>query len=166
MDIVYYGWERKLVAKAEMRSGVEKAKRKLSTDEIFKRIHERKPVAKEEIDFIEPKQLREELSRDIEKAGYSINAMASECCITQSQLNDFLNGKKQMSRDKVLLVFITLGYSITKIQRLLRRFGYGELYTRNQRDYIILMGIRESIGIDGIDERLERESLDTLWQKK
>ena len=145
---------------------MEKEKRKLSTDEIFERIHERQPVSKEEIDFVEPKQLKEELRRDIKEAGYSINAMAAECNITQSQLNDFFNGKKQMSRDKLLAVFITLGYPITKIQKLLTRFGHGELYTRNQRDYIILIGIRENIGLDAIDERLEEESLEGLWKKK
>jgi len=149
-----------------MRLGMEKAERKLSTDEIFERIYESKPISKEEIDFVEPKQLREGLSRDIIESGYSINAMASACYITQSQLNDFLNGKKQMSRDKLLSVFITLGYSITKVQRFLRRFGYGELYTRNQRDYIILMGIRDNIGLDEINEKLEGEFLDLLCQKK
>lgn len=145
---------------------MEKTERKLSIDEIFKRIDEGKPISKEEIDFVEPKQLREELSRDIIKAGYSINAMASECYITQSQLNDFLNGKKQMSRDKLLSVFITIGYSVTEVQSLLRRFGYGELYTRNQRDYIILMGIRDRAELDKINEKLEGEFLDLLCQKK
>lgn len=141
---------------------MENAKRKLSTREIFERIHERKPVSTDEIDFVEPKQLRKELSEEIKRAGYSINSMAAECYITQSQLHDFLNGKKKMSRNKLLSVFITLGYPIKKIQKLLTRFGYSELYTRNARDYIILIGIRDNIGVDRINERLEKESLDTL----
>jgi len=145
---------------------MEKEKRKLSTNEIFKRIHERKPVLEEEIEFVKPKQLREKLRWEIEEAGYSISAMADECYITPSQLYDFLNGKKQMSRDKLLSVFITLGYPITKIQKLLTRFGYSELYTRNQRDYIILIGIQESVGTDGINERLKKESLKMLWREK
>lgn len=140
--------------------------KKLSTDEIFTRIYKNEPVSKEEIDFIDSKQMRDELKEKIDNAGYTITTLAIECYITPSHLHDFLSGKKQMSRDKLLAIFITLGYDTKKIQKLLKRFGYSELYSRNLRDFVILKGVKGKIGLDGINEKLEGESLDILCQKK
>lgn len=140
--------------------------KKLSTDEIFTRIYKNEPVSREEIDFIDSKQMLDELKEKIDNAGYTITTLAIECYITPSHLHDFLNGKKQMSRDKLLAVFITLGYDTKKIQKLLKRFGYSELYSRNLRDFVILKGVKGRLGLDGINEKLEGESLDILCQKK
>lgn len=148
-----------------MNQKVTTKKRKFSTNEILELMKARNAVLRENIEFVQPEQLRKQLSNAIKSAGYSINSMASECYITPSQLHGFLKGKKQMSRDKLLSVFITLDYSITRTQKLLIRFGYGELYTRNLRDFIILEGIKDKIGLDEINEKLEAESLESLCQK-
>lgn len=145
---------------------MKETKNSLTTDEIFQKIQNGEPISKEEIEFITPEQLRIDLYNDIKKSGYSINGIATECHITPSQLSDFLNNKKQMNRDKLLSLFITLGYPVTKIKQLLIRFGYNELYTRNVRDFVILKGIKEELGLDEINERLRKETLDTLCQEK
>lgn len=138
----------------------------LNTDEIFQKIQNGEPVSKEEIEFITPEQLRHDLYNDIAAAGYSINRIAMECYITPSQLSDFLNNKKQMSRDKLLSLFITLGYPIAKTKQLLIRFGYNKLYTRNVRDFVILKGIQEQQNLNEINERLRKEALEPLCQER
>lgn len=145
---------------------MKKTKDSLTTDEIFQKIKNGEYVTKEEIEFIAPEQLKNELYNDIVKADYSINRIAVECGITPSQLSDFLNNKKQMNRDKVLAVFITLGYDITKIKQFLIRLGYNELYTRNIRDFIILKGIQDKLTLDEINETLRKEALDSLCPEK
>ena len=66
--------------------------KKLSTDEIFTRIYKNEPVSREEIDFIDSKQMRDELKEKIDNAGYTITTLAIECYITPSHLHDFLAG--------------------------------------------------------------------------
>lgn len=138
----------------------------LSTDEIFQKIENGESITKEEIEFITPEQLRTDLRRDIEKAGYNPNKMATECHITHSHLNDFLNNKKNMSRNKLLSLFITLGYPIAKTKQLLIRFGYNELYARNVRDFAILKGIQDGLTLDEINETLRKDNLEPLCQEK
>ncbi len=91
-----------------------------------------------------------------------MNKLASECSISQSHLSDFLSNKKKLNRDKLLSIFITLGYDIDKIQKSLMHFGISELYPRDMRDFIIMKGIKNHSDLDLINENLGKENLDTL----
>lgn len=137
-------------------------KRALTTDDIFEKIQAGESICAEEIDFVSPEDLRHALYNEFQKHGYSSNQIATECGISPSQLSDFLNSKKQMSRDKLLSIFITLEFDIEKVQKSLLHFGASELYARNARDFIILKGIKEALSLDDINENLRKEHFDTL----
>lgn len=137
-------------------------KRALTTDDIFEKIQAGEPIRAEEIDFASPEALRHALYNAFQEHGYSSNQIATECNISPSQLSDFLNSKKQMSRDKLLSIFITLEFDIEKVQKSLLHFGASELYARNARDFIILKGIKEALSLDDINENLRKEHFDTL----
>lgn len=137
-------------------------KKSLNTDEILKKIENNDNINKTDIDFISQEDLRHALANDISNAGFSINKIASECSITQSHLSDFLSNKKKLNRDKLLSIFITLGYDIKKIQKSLIRFGMNELYPRDMRDFIIMKSVKNHSDLDSINYILRKENLEPL----
>ncbi len=137
-------------------------KKTLDTDEILKKFETDDKIDENDIDFISQEDLRHALANDIAAAGYSMNKLASECSIAQSHLSDFLSNKKKLNRDKLLSIFITLGYDINKIQKSLMRFGINELYPRDMRDFIIMKSVKNHLNLDSINENLGKENLDTL----
>lgn len=137
-------------------------KKTLDTDQILKKFETDDKIDENDIDFISQEDLRHALANDIVAAGYSMNKLASECSIAQSHLSDFLSNKKKLNRDKLLSIFITLGYDINKIQKSLIRFGINELYPRDMRDFIIMKGVKNHSNLDSINENLGKENLDTL----
>ena len=137
-------------------------KKTLDTDEILQKIKSDDEINEDDIEFVSQEDLRHELANDIAAAGYSMNKLASECSISQSHLSDFLSNKKKLNRDKLLSIFITLGYDIDKIQKSLMHFGISELYPRDMRDFIIMKGIKNHSNLDLINENLGKENLDTL----
>ena len=141
-------------------------KKTLDTDEILQKIKSDDEINEDDIAFVSQEDLRHELANDIAVAGYSMNKLASECSISQSHLSDFLSNKKKLNRDKLLSIFITLGYDIDKIQKSLMHFGISELYPRDMRDFIIMKGIKNHSDLDLINENLGKENLDTLCYEK
>ena len=137
-------------------------KKTLATDELLKKFETDEEIDESDIDFISQENLRHTLANDITAAGYSMNKLASECSISQSHLSDFLNNKKKLNRNKLLSIFITLGYDINKTQKSLMRFGISKLYPRDMRDFIIMKGIQNHYNLDSINENLGKENLDTL----
>ncbi len=142
-----------------------------STNDILSSIHDGKTIEAEEIKFYTQEDERRDLemiSADIEayisknNTISSFNEFAREAYITPSHLNQFLNGKKKMSKYYLIRMFITLGYDLDKVNSLLQRFDGSFLYARDKRDYIIMNGIVDKRSIDDIDSILKAENLDTL----
>ncbi|MCR5104950.1 MAG: helix-turn-helix domain-containing protein [Eubacterium sp.] len=146
-------------------------KKTYSTKDIFNSIHDGNTIDQQEISFYTEDDLRKDLemiSADIEKyitthkTPSSFNEFAREACITPSHLNQFLNGKKKMTKYYLLRIFITLGYDLDKVNSLLQRFDGSFLYARNKRDYIIMNGIVDKLSIDDIDSVLRAQGLEAL----
>lgn len=139
----------------------------LSTDDIDKLFSQGNPPDESEINFNRnAEQNRERILKDIKVLGYSLSRFADECCIHHSHLYDFLNGKKQLSRDFLLVVCLNLGYSYTEICRILRCFHQPQLYPRDKRDYLILLCIQKNFSVDEINQELERNGFITLCPEK
>lgn len=135
----------------------------LSTDDIDKLFSEGRMPSAEEITFNQgTEQERNKILEDIKTAGYSLNQFADECYLQHSHLYDFVNGKKNLSRDRILTVFLNLHYSYEEISRMLRRFQLPQLYPRNNRDYLIMLCIQKQLSVDEISQELERNGFTSL----
>ena len=106
---------------------------------------------------------RAKISKDIQDKFQSINNFAKLHAMSASHLNEFLNGKKNVSRDHLLIIFIELNYSEDTINSYLKRFGETPLYSRKKRDAIIKIGLQNDLSLDEINAELEREGQDLLW---
>lgn len=139
----------------------------LSTDDIDRLFAEGMIPSEQEIDFNQnAEQNRIKIWNDIKATGYSMNQFADECYLHHSHLYDFLNGKKGLSRDRLLVIFLNLNYSYDEICHMLRCFRQPQLYPRDRRDYLILLGIQKKLSVDEINQELERNGFATLCPEK
>ena len=146
-------------------------KKKYSTKDIITGMNKGILKDTDEISFYTDEDRRRDLdmiSSDIEayisthKTPSSFNEFAREACITPSHLNQFLNGKKKMTKYYLIRIFITLGYDLDKVNSLLQRFDGSFLYARNKRDFIIMNGIIDKRSLDDIDSELRSQGLEAL----
>ena len=139
----------------------------LSTDDIDLLFSKGTPPDRQEIDFHQnAEQDRNKIWHDIKASGYSINQFADECYLHHSHLYDFLNGKKQLSRDRLLSVFLNLHYDYNEICRMFRHFHQPQFYPKDPRDYLIMSGIQNHLSVDEINQELERNGFITLCPEK
>ena len=137
------------------------------TDDIDKFFSNGTPPSESEIKFNQnAEQDRYKIWQDIKSSGYSLNQFADECYLHHSHLYDFLNGKKQLSRDRLLVVFLNLHYEYSQICQMLRRFHQPQLYPRDKRDYYIMLCIQKDLTVDEINQELERNGFTTLCPEK
>lgn len=133
----------------------------LQTDKILDDIKNNTSEASS-VSFIDAAGLRKCLADDIAASYGSRHKFATDCCINDSHLSEFLNGTKNFGRDKLLCMFLTLRYDFEKIQSMLTRFGEAPLYVRNKRDYQIAIAVRGGKTLDETDQLLMSAHLKTL----
>ncbi|MDY4692026.1 MAG: hypothetical protein SO401_00420 [Blautia sp.] len=139
---------------------------KLSTCEILEQFNQNLEVKEEDIDFINKKELRNELSVRILESFRSMTKFAEACGIQVSHLNDFLNDKKGFRRNRMLIVCITLKMSIQETQDALKYFEHPPLHPKNKRDYLILNGIRQKLSWQEIDSILTDNGYKSLTARE
>ncbi|MDE7478990.1 MAG: helix-turn-helix domain-containing protein [Lachnospiraceae bacterium] len=139
---------------------------KLGTEEILKEIENGNTVNTNNIDFIKRDEQLIQLSRKImeEYGSYSKFATASD--VSPSHLNEFLNGKKQLGRDKLICICIALKYTIKEARQALRCLGNTDLYSKNRRDFEILNCIQQGKSLDETNEILQKKKFETLSEKR
>lgn len=134
----------------------------METEEIDKLFQEGKPPKLRDFRKHGAEEDRNEILKDIKASGFSLTKFAEECDMTVSHLYDFLNGKKRLNRDKVLVICLELGYDYTRVCKLLRHLELPQLYPKEERDYLIMLGIEEKKTVQEIDDLLEEKKLATL----
>ncbi len=132
---------------------------KLSTEELLREVMRGRNVS---VPFRENTDIRRELGDAIRATGMSLNAFATESGISPAQLSEYLNGHKNMSRDRLLCVMITLRFSLKQVQDYLVRLQSEQMYLKNVRDYEIILGIRDGRTLDEINMKLEEKGFATL----
>lgn len=140
---------------------------KLSTEEILEDLAHGNVIDVNAIDFVaETNEHLNTLACDIVKCydSYSKFAIASD--ISPSHLNEFLNGKKQLSRDRLICICVNLKYDIKKTRHILRCVGKTDLYCKNRRDFEILNGLQQGKNLDELNEILQKNGLNILPDKK
>lgn len=138
----------------------------LSTEEILEELEHGHVIDINAIDFMPQKrEYLNHLACDITKCygSYSKFAIASD--ISHSHLNEFLNGKKQISRDKLICICVALKYDIKRTRHTLRCLGETDLYAKNRRDFEILNCIQQGKSLDETNEILQKNGLDLLPAK-
>ena len=135
---------------------------KLSTDILFQEIEKNGKVDRDKIDFISKDQILLELYGRSEAMPSSINKFANMCDIYPSHLHDFLKGKKNLSRDKLIIICIILKLNIQESRNILRRLIQADFYPKNERDFEIMCGIRQGKTLDAINEILVQKGLTPL----
>ena len=73
-----------------------------------------------------------------------------------------LNGTKNPSRDKLLMLGFGIGLDIGEINHLLRKCGYGELYPRDARDSVIAFALIHRMDVISANELLYEKHLRLL----
>lgn len=137
-------------------------KQKLSTDVLFQEIEKNGTVDKKDIHFIGQEEILLELYNRIAAIPASINKFAGMCDIYPSHLHDFLKGTKNLSRDKLIIVCIVLKLNLQESRNILKRLIQADFYPKNERDFEIMCGIRQSKGLDDINEILLIKGLTPL----
>lgn len=138
---------------------------KLSTNAILEKWDSGESVDESHVDFIDHNEMLNALYEDIISSGFSVNSFANKCLIYPSHLHDFLNGKKKLGRDNLIIVCILLNYDIPKTQRTLQGILQSSLYARNARDFQIMDGIRQKKSPEEINRILIEKSLEPLFKQ-
>ena len=73
-----------------------------------------------------------------------------------------LNGTKNPSRDKLIMLGFGIGLPINEMNRLLRKSGYGELYPRDARDSVIAFALIHHMNVISVNELLYEKHLKLL----
>lgn len=64
------------------------------------------------------------------------------------------SGTKTPTRDKVLMLCIGFSLAVEETQRLLKITGYAQLYSKDERDNVILFGLTKKLSIIEINDIL------------
>lgn len=138
---------------------------KLSTDEILKEFENGNTPNRESINFVEQNEQLSQLYCKILEQYKSCSKFATASDLTPSQLNEFLNGKKGLGRNKLIGICITLNCTIQETRNILHRLGSTDLYSRNRRDFEILNCIQQGKSLDETNEILRKNGFTTLQEK-
>ena len=98
------------------------------------------------------------IKRDISKA-----ALAKKSCISEVYLHQVFAGLRNPSRNRLLCICFGLEASLEEAQCLLKRCGYGPLYSRKKRDAVIIFGLLHQMALPGINEKLGAENEELLY---
>lgn len=135
---------------------------KLSTNEIFAKIEKGELVNVKDVEFVSPDEMRDELYRKITELPSSINHFADMCGIYPSHLHEFLKGTKNLGRDKLIIVCIVLKLNLKETREVLKCTLQSDFYPKNQRDFVIMSGIKARKSVDDINELLINNGLSVL----
>lgn len=134
----------------------------LNTNVLFEKIEENDPIDRNEIPFVSREETINDLYKKITASYRSINQFAEACGIYPSHFHDFLKGIKKLSRDKLIIVCITLKLNIKESRELLKRVIQADFYPKNKRDFEIMCCIRQGKSLSDTNEILSNMGLDPL----
>lgn len=118
-----------------------------------------------DIPFWNEKNIRNQISIDIDGNYKSISEFANECNVDRSLITQWISMKKNINRDRLLCMLITLygedSDGTGKINEILKSLkGIDSLHIHNLRDYTIILGMKQHKKLDEIDEELRNKQLD------
>lgn len=98
----------------------------------------------------------------ISASGMKNSEVFTLSCMSESYGYQILNGSRQPSRDKVLLLALCLSLDLEKTNQLLKLAEKSELYVRNKRDAIIMFSLVNKVNLIDTNILLEEEKYEIL----
>ena len=106
--------------------------------------------------------LSEYLSLQLYQKDLKVADVIRDSGLNKSYVHQIFNGEKKPSRDKLIAIAFGLHLNAEETQRMLKLGGCSELYTRTERDALILFAIHHGKGISDTDDALYERGHDTL----
>ena len=99
----------------------------------------------------------------VERSGYKRNQLAQRACLSPDYLYKLLNGSKHTKeRDYLLAIFFALSMTSEESQKALRMYPIEALDKKLMRDYIIMLGLDQKIGLYEVCEWLKKVNLPAI----
>ncbi len=88
--------------------------------------------------------------------------VARKSNLHRTYVYEIFNGSKTPSRDKIIAISFGMELNLEETQKLLKRSGYRELYSRDSRDSIIIFAINKKMNLIDCNDLLDSFSEDIL----
>ncbi len=88
--------------------------------------------------------------------------LAKQSGIERTYVYQLLSGKRNPSRDKLIIIALTLSLSLEQTQYLLKYASFRELYVRDVRDGLIIHAINKNYDVIATNALLESQLEKTL----
>lgn len=116
---------------------------------------------------------RENMIQEHMKIARALNALLAEKNAVKSEViaksgieshyaYQIFSGTKTPSRDKILMLCIGFGLSVDETQQLLKITGFAQLYSKEERDNVILFGLTKKLSIIDMNGLLYELNLELL----
>lgn len=110
-------------------------------------------------------QTQDAIGKDHMKIDRALNALLAEKKAVKSEViarsgienhyaYQIFSGVKTPARDKVLMLCVGFGLNVEETQQLLKITGYAQLYSKEERDNVILFGLTKTLSIIEINDLL------------
>lgn len=110
-------------------------------------------------------QNKEDIGKDHMKIDRALNALLAEKKAVKAEViaksgienhyaYQIFSGVKTPTRDKVLMLCVGFGLTVEETQQLLKITGYAQLYSKEERDNVILFGLTKHLSIIDINDLL------------
>ena len=119
-------------------------------------------VPEEKINYIDEKNIKEQLKRDIYTKFKSQKEFAGKAKIDESHLNLFLNHSKNLSPDKLISACIVLGYNIAETKKIMAAFRCS-FSAHVKREKFIMKMMNNHCTLDEIDSALLKDGYSGLY---
>ena len=106
--------------------------------------------------------LSEYLTQQLYQKNLRVADVVRDSGLTKSYVHQIFNGEKKPSRNILIAIAFGLHLSAEETQRMLKLGGCSELYTRTERDALILFAIHHGKSISDTDDDLYKRGFDTL----
>ena len=121
-----------------------------STEELINEIKQSRNI----LDFLERnqeelklKKLPEYLNDWLKVKNTTRARIVDRSGLNKAYVYQIFQGKKYPSRDKIICLTFGFEMTVEETQTLLKQAGYQELYTRDQRDALLLFAIEKKMNI-------------------
>lgn len=138
---------------------------KMNTHELTRKLeglNDLQSILKENSSNFIAQPLCDALSDLLEKKGITRAQAIKRSMINTIYGQQIFAGTKTPSRDKLILIIFGLGLDLQEANALLKQQGYPCLYSRRERDAVIMYGLLHSLSLLDTNTLLFENDLETL----
>lgn len=133
-------------------------KMKKRTDELFKILEKQDSFRAYEAEYsgeFSDRPLNEMLSDMLKSSGMTKSAVIEKANIDRVYGYQIFSGeKKNPSRDKLIMLCIAMGCTVSNVQELMKKCSYPMLYPRIRRDSALIFSLEQKLSVIETNELL------------